>query len=306
MTGAERVRAELEVLGLDASRHVLDFYAPLLRRARGHPVPRPAAPAQPGRAAGRRGEGRHPDPADPLGAPGRLPHPRRRHRPGRRHLLRGRAGAVRGDGLPLLAARRPRGAAADRSARGLAAGDRCLGAARAVGRLDRRRAATPSARSIATPGVAGATPAAVRAAAASRSAGRAARPPVTEFGVSSTALRPRAGDVAGRDRAAGRRPGRRATAAAAPTGAGPAAMGGGMGGGRAPRGCWCTPAGSGSRPYADIKTPGEDTRDTRRMLAAEAGADRRGPPPTASHRASCGTPAPGAAAPMSGHRRDAC
>jgi error-prone DNA polymerase len=30
MTGAERVRAELEVLGLDASRHVLDFYRPLL------------------------------------------------------------------------------------------------------------------------------------------------------------------------------------------------------------------------------------------------------------------------------------
>jgi error-prone DNA polymerase len=30
MTGAERVRAELDVLGLDASRHVLDFYAPLL------------------------------------------------------------------------------------------------------------------------------------------------------------------------------------------------------------------------------------------------------------------------------------
>ncbi|HZI96184.1 MAG TPA: DNA polymerase III subunit alpha [Actinomycetales bacterium] len=31
MTGAERVRAELEVLGLDASRHVVDFYAPVLR-----------------------------------------------------------------------------------------------------------------------------------------------------------------------------------------------------------------------------------------------------------------------------------
>jgi error-prone DNA polymerase len=30
MTGAERVRAELDVLGLDASRHVLDFYAPVL------------------------------------------------------------------------------------------------------------------------------------------------------------------------------------------------------------------------------------------------------------------------------------
>jgi error-prone DNA polymerase len=30
MTDAERVRAELEVLGLDASRHVVDFYAPML------------------------------------------------------------------------------------------------------------------------------------------------------------------------------------------------------------------------------------------------------------------------------------
>ncbi|HVQ19221.1 MAG TPA: OB-fold nucleic acid binding domain-containing protein, partial [Actinomycetes bacterium] len=30
MTGAERVRAELDVLGLDASRHVIDFYVPLL------------------------------------------------------------------------------------------------------------------------------------------------------------------------------------------------------------------------------------------------------------------------------------
>ena len=30
MTGAERVRAELEVLGLDASRHVIDFYEPFL------------------------------------------------------------------------------------------------------------------------------------------------------------------------------------------------------------------------------------------------------------------------------------
>ncbi len=30
MTGAEQVRAELDVLGLDVSRHVVDFYAPLL------------------------------------------------------------------------------------------------------------------------------------------------------------------------------------------------------------------------------------------------------------------------------------
>ncbi|MDQ3480848.1 MAG: DNA polymerase III subunit alpha, partial [Actinomycetota bacterium] len=31
MSGAERVRAELEILGLDVSHHVVDFYAPLLR-----------------------------------------------------------------------------------------------------------------------------------------------------------------------------------------------------------------------------------------------------------------------------------
>ncbi len=31
MTGAEQVRAELDVLGMDASRHVVDFYSPLLR-----------------------------------------------------------------------------------------------------------------------------------------------------------------------------------------------------------------------------------------------------------------------------------
>jgi error-prone DNA polymerase len=31
MTGAERVRAELDVLGLDVSRHVVDFYVPVLR-----------------------------------------------------------------------------------------------------------------------------------------------------------------------------------------------------------------------------------------------------------------------------------
>jgi error-prone DNA polymerase len=30
MTSAERVRAELEILGLDASRHVVDFYSPFL------------------------------------------------------------------------------------------------------------------------------------------------------------------------------------------------------------------------------------------------------------------------------------
>lgn len=31
MTGPERVRAELDILGLDASAHIIDFYAPMLR-----------------------------------------------------------------------------------------------------------------------------------------------------------------------------------------------------------------------------------------------------------------------------------
>ena len=73
------------------------------------------------RGAGRRGQGRHPDPADPVRAPGRLPHPRRRHRPGRLHLLRGRPGPLRRDRLPLLAAGGARGAAPHRRR----AGSRC-------------------------------------------------------------------------------------------------------------------------------------------------------------------------------------
>ena len=39
MTMTERVHAELEVLGLDASAHVVDAYAPDARRARRHPQP---------------------------------------------------------------------------------------------------------------------------------------------------------------------------------------------------------------------------------------------------------------------------
>ena len=108
MTDSDRVRAELDILGLDASRHVVDFHAPLPRPARDHPLGRPALGAQPQRAAGGRGEGGHPDPADPVGPPGHLPDPRRRHRPGRRDLLRGRAGSLCRHGLRLLAAGRAR------------------------------------------------------------------------------------------------------------------------------------------------------------------------------------------------------
>ena len=34
MTGPERVRAELDILGLDASAHIIDFYAPMLQALR--------------------------------------------------------------------------------------------------------------------------------------------------------------------------------------------------------------------------------------------------------------------------------
>ena len=105
---------------------------PVPRRARGDPQPGPALPQEQGRAAGRRGQGRDPDPADPVRAPGHLPDPRRRHRPGRRDVLRGRPGALRRHRLPLLAAGGPRRAASHRPAGRLAAGDRLLGAARAV------------------------------------------------------------------------------------------------------------------------------------------------------------------------------
>jgi error-prone DNA polymerase len=39
LTGAERVRAELEVLGLDATRHVIDFYEPFLEAIRATRAP---------------------------------------------------------------------------------------------------------------------------------------------------------------------------------------------------------------------------------------------------------------------------
>jgi error-prone DNA polymerase len=48
MNGAERVRAELEVLGLDASRHVVDFYVPFLQ-ALGVTRSRTCCPAAPER-----------------------------------------------------------------------------------------------------------------------------------------------------------------------------------------------------------------------------------------------------------------
>ncbi len=103
---------------------------PVPRRARGGPLDRAARAAQPLGAAGRRGEGGHPDPADPVRPAGDLPDPRRRHRPGRRDVLRGRPGSLRRHGVPLLAAGGARRGTPDRAAGRLAAGHRVLGARR--------------------------------------------------------------------------------------------------------------------------------------------------------------------------------
>ena len=50
MTAEERMKAELEILGLDVSRHVVDSYAPFLDELGVTRSPRPAAPAQQGRS----------------------------------------------------------------------------------------------------------------------------------------------------------------------------------------------------------------------------------------------------------------
>ena len=114
LTGPEKVRAELDVLGLDVSAHVVDVLRPAPASPAGHPQCRPARRPQPQPGVGGRGQGRHPDPTGAFGAPSGLPHARRLHRPGRLHLLRGRPGPLRRRRLPLVAAPRARGAAPHR------------------------------------------------------------------------------------------------------------------------------------------------------------------------------------------------
>jgi error-prone DNA polymerase len=139
-TDAELVRAELEVLGLDASRHVVDFYRPFLSAIGRGPGGGDARLPERRGGAGRRGEGGDPDAADPVRTAGGLRDPGRRDGLHRLDLLRGRTGPLRRDGLPLLAAGHPRGAAPHRPARGVAAGDRGVGAAGAARGVGGRRA----------------------------------------------------------------------------------------------------------------------------------------------------------------------
>jgi error-prone DNA polymerase len=135
MTDADRVRAELEVLGLDVSRHLVEFYTPLLEalgvvRARDLVDQRSGAVLT---VAGVKVATQTP----PV-------------RSGRRVIfttLDDATGPVdatffddaHGDPVPLVAAGRPRPAAPHRSPRRLCAGHRVLGAAHPVrGLADRR------------------------------------------------------------------------------------------------------------------------------------------------------------------------
>ncbi len=253
MTGAERVRAELEVLGLDASRHVLDFYGPLLdalgvtrsrdllqRRSRadllvaGVKVATQTPPIRSGRrvvfltlddATGPVDATFFEDVQGPYAAT----------------VFHSWLLVVRG----VLRRTGPRGVSL-----------------RATGAwelpvlwdawIDGGREAV-SALLDATPGWAGATPAAVTGAAASHSARPVlARPPVTEFGVSIDAPYDREQEVAASGLPVGDRddPRRPAAAAAAAGGNGGAASAGRAAwvAVRGTAGCWSsTPRGTASR-----------------------------------------------------------
>ena len=237
MTGAERVRAELEILGLDASRHVVDFYAPFLdalgvTRARDL-----LAPAQPGRAAGRRGQGGHPDPADPVRAPGGLPDPRRRA-PAR--STRRSSRTPRAPTPPRCSTPGCWSCAASCAAPGragcLAAGHRLLGAA--------RRCTTPGTPRRHRRGARGDGRRPRAGSARSARAGAAAPGPAGE----PVATRPVMAPPQPSASAAEAPSRRRRPARPAP----PAAWAG--------AGCWCTPAGSGSRPTPTSSRPASEDR----------------------------------------------
>jgi error-prone DNA polymerase len=268
MTGAERVRAELEVLGLDASRHVVDFYQPLLdalgvtrsrdllhRRSRaellvaGVKVATQTPPIRSGRrvvfltlddATGPVDATFFEDVQGPYAAT----------------VFHSWLLVVRG----VLRRTGPRGV----SLRATGAWELpVLWDAWTVGGTDEVLALLEAA-----PGWAGVTEGAVSGAAASHSSRPVlARPPVTEFG----------GGIAvetDHEAVSGLPVGDRAPAASSGRG-GDQRRAGGMGGGPGYRRVFVDYAtGYRQSPYADVGTPGEQTRDTRRMAAAERSSER--------------------------------
>jgi error-prone DNA polymerase len=287
MTGAERVRAELEVLGLDASRHVLDFYAPLLdalgvtrsedllrRRSRsdllvaGVKVATQTPPIRSGRrvvfltlddATGPVDATFFEDVQGPYAAT----------------VFHSWLLVVRG----VLRRTGPRGV----SLRATGAWELpVLWDAWTDGGIDEVRALLATA-----PGWTGATEGAVSGAAASRSSRPVlARPPVSEFGGGINPPYDRAAEEAASGLPVGDRD---------PEGSG-RGRAGGMGGGAVYRRVFVDYAtGYRQSPYADVGTPGDRTRDTRRMAAAETSQERadqrprRGDPPRKLWHASPGS-----------------
>ena len=300
MTGAELVRAELEVLGLDASRHVLDFYTPLLdalgvtrardvlgRRSRaellvaGVKVATQTPPIRSGRrvvfltlddATGPVDATFFEDVQGPYAATvfhswllvvrGVL------RRTGPRGVSLRATGAWE---LPVLWDTWTGGGLA--AVRDVLAGE---------GGVD--------------PGAA----AAVAGAAGSRSTRPVmARPPVSEFGgygipVGDSAQVAASAHAAHADTTSGLPVGDRRESGGAVIPGGPMVPGvaaayggshdegqraGGMGGGSQHRRVLVHASGFRQSPYADVKPPGENTRDTRRMLAAEESARQVGERP---------------------------
>jgi error-prone DNA polymerase len=285
MTGAERVRAELEVLGLDATRHVLDFYTPLLdalgaTRSRdllgcrsraellvaGVKVATQTPPIRSGRrvvfltlddATGPVDATFFEDVQGPYAAT----------------VFHSWLLVVRG----VLRRTGPRGV----SLRATGAWELpVLWDAWTDGGLEAVRAVLEVA-----PGWDGASPGAVAGAAASRASRPVlARPPVSDLGGGINPPYDRAAEEAASGLPVGDRE---------PEGSG-RGRAGGMGGGPIYRRVFVDQAtGYRQSPYADVGTPGERTRDTRRMTAAETSQDRadrrRGDPPRKLWHASPGS-----------------
>ena len=287
MTGAERVRAELEVLGLDASRHVLDFYTPLLdalgvtwskdllrRRSRsdllvaGVKVATQTPPIRSGRrvvfltlddATGPVDATFFEDVQGPYAAT----------------VFHSWLLVVRG----VLRRTGPRGV----SLRATGAWELpVLWDAWTAGGIDEVRALLETA-----PGWNGVTEGAVSGAAASRSSRPVlARPPVSDLGGGINPPYDRAAEEAASGLPVGDRE---------PDGSG-RGRAGGMGGGAVYRRVFIDYAtGYRQSPYADVGTPGDPTRETRRMAAAETSQERadqrqrRGDPPRKLWHASPGS-----------------
>ena len=123
-TEFEETEAEIEISGIDARRHVMELYRPLLAELGCIPADRLSSIRNRTDVWVAGVKVASQTPAIRSGPADHLRHDRRPHRPDRRHGLRASPGIVRADRLPLVAAAVPRG---DPQTRGSVFGppDRC-------------------------------------------------------------------------------------------------------------------------------------------------------------------------------------